>query len=59
MLKSKMKAKKRMAKRQKAVALSNNTGIANPVDLIRDVKKLAERAGGLRTLKELVDVLVE
>ena len=59
MLKSKMKAKKRVEKRQKAMAVSAKTEIANPLDLIREVKQLAARAGGLRALKELVDVLAE
>lgn len=59
MLKSKMKAKKRKAKRQKAMAVSTNAGIADPVELIRDVKSLAARAGGLGNLRALVDVLAE
>jgi hypothetical protein len=59
MLKSKMKDKKRKAKRQKVMATTTRSGIANPVEMIRDIKKLAERAGGLRTLKEMVDVLAE
>jgi hypothetical protein len=59
-LKSGMKAKKRVEKPQRMVAVNRNgTSSANPVDLIRDVKHLAARAGGLRTLKELVDVLAE
>ncbi len=38
---------------------ASSAGAASPFDLIRDVKKLAERAGGLDTLKDLVDVLAE
>jgi hypothetical protein len=34
-------------------------GIANPVDLIMEVRRLSERAGGMRHLKQLVDVLAE
>ena len=56
-LKSKVKAKKRKEKRQKAVATSNSLGVLDPVDLIREVKMLALRAGGLPHLKQLVDVL--
>lgn len=59
MLKGKMKAKKRKEKRQKAMAVSTNAKIADPVELIRDLKALAVRAGGLPNLKQLVDVLAE
>jgi len=58
-LKSKGKAKRRKEKRQKAMATSNNMGVLDPVDLIREVKTLALRTGGLRNLRQLVDVLVE
>jgi hypothetical protein len=58
-LKSKMKAKKRVEKRQKAMAVGANTPIADPLELIRAVKQLAARAGGLGNLKQLVDVLAE
>ncbi len=59
MLKSKMKTKKRVEKRQKALAVTAGAKTANPLDLIREVKQLAVRAGGLRALKDLVDVLAE
>jgi hypothetical protein len=58
MLKSKLKARKRKEKREKAMAVTARVPV-NPVDLVRDVKALALRAGGLRTLKQLVDVLAE
>jgi hypothetical protein len=58
MLKSKAKARKRKEKREKAMVVTAS-GPVNPVDLVRDVKALALRAGGLRTLKQLVDVLAE
>jgi hypothetical protein len=58
-LKSKGKAKKRKEKREKAVATSNSLGVLDPVDLIREVKNLALRTGGLRNLKQLVEVLAE
>ena len=58
-LKSKGKAKKRKEKREKAMATSNSLGVLDPVDLIREVKNLALRTGGLRNLKSLVDVLTE
>ena len=58
-LKSKAKAKKRKEKREKAVATSNSIGVMDPVRLIRQVKELAVRAGGLRHLRQLVEVLAE
>jgi len=58
-LKSKGKAKKRKEKREKAVATSTSLGVLDPVELIRQVKELALRTGGLRNLKQLVDVLGE
>jgi hypothetical protein len=59
MLKSKMKDKKRKLKRQKLMATGKRTGITNPVEMIREIKTLAARAGGLQSLKEMVDVLTE
>jgi hypothetical protein len=58
-IKTKMKAKKRKEKREKALETSNSIGISDPVDLIREVKNLALRTGGLRNLRQLVDVLAE
>jgi hypothetical protein len=34
-------------------------GVTNPVDLILEVRRLSEKAGGIRHLKKLVDVLAE
>jgi len=59
LVKAKGKAVKRRQKRQKAMANSRQAGIVNPVELIRAVKGLAERAGGLRQLKQVVDILAE
>jgi len=58
-LKSKGKAKKRKEKREKAVAASNSIGVTDPVELIREIKNLALRTGGLRNLRQLVEVLAE
>jgi len=58
-VKSKSKAKKRKEKREKAIAASNSSGVANPVELILQVRKVAEAAGGIRRLKQLVDILAE
>ncbi len=59
LVKNKMEAKRRKVKRQKAMAASNHAGIDNPVELIRGIKSLAEMAGGIRRLKEVVEVLAE
>ena len=59
MLKGKAKTKRRMEKREKAVAASKSAGLADPVELILGIKALAQKAGGIRTLKRLVDLLAE
>jgi hypothetical protein len=51
-------AAKRKARKAKRAAL-RNAGHTNPVELIVDVRRVAEQAGGLQRLKELVDVLAE
>jgi hypothetical protein len=58
-LKAKGKAKRRKAKRQKAVAASRAAGHIDAVGLVMDVRHLAVKAGGMKRLKELVDILVE
>jgi hypothetical protein len=58
-LKSLGKAKKRKEKRQMAGATSKNAGIGDPVELISGIKALAHTAGGMRTLKQLVDLQAE
>jgi hypothetical protein len=59
LIKSKSKARKRRAKRQKAIAAGRAAGNGNAVQLIMDVRHLAHKAGGMRRLKELVDILSE
>src|SRR5579871_4272433 len=59
MLKGKAKAKGHKEKREKAVAASKSAGLADPVELISGIKALAAKAGGMRTLKKLVDLLAE
>ena len=54
-----IKRKSRREKRQRAVEASRDAGFANPVELVRGVRQLAEKAGGIRHLKELVDLLAE
>jgi hypothetical protein len=57
MIKSLSRRKARKAKRAKAVAVSRQAGHTDPVALIVEVRKLAEKAGGMKALKQLVDVL--
>jgi hypothetical protein len=56
-IKSKMKRKQRREKRQRAIEAGHHAGVSNPVQLILEVRRLAEKAGGIRHLKELVDLL--
>ena len=58
-LKAKGKAKKRRIKRQKAVAAGSAAGHIDAVGLVMDVRHLAVKAGGMKRLKELVDILSE
>ncbi len=59
LLKSKLKGQRRRRKRQQAVVASRNAGLSNPVELVRGVKDLAVKAGGMNKLKQLVDVLAD
>jgi len=59
MLKGKAKTKRRIDKREKAVAPTKSPGLADPVELIQGIKALAQEAGWMRTLKRLVDLLAE
>ena len=59
LIKSKARAGKRRAKRQKAIAAGRAAGNGNAVQLIMDVRHLAHKAGAMRRLKELVDILSE
>jgi hypothetical protein len=58
LMKSKMRSQRRKHKRQ-MLENSQQLGIANPVDLILEVRRLSEKTGGIRHLKKLVDVLAE
>jgi hypothetical protein len=59
LMKSQMKAKRRKQKRQQAMENGKQLGITDPVNLILEVRRLSEKAGGMRHLKKLVDVLAE
>jgi hypothetical protein len=58
-IKGRMKQRRGQQKRRLAVRAGRNAGVANPVELVRSVKHLALQAGGMRRLKELVDILAE
>jgi hypothetical protein len=58
-LKTRSRVKHRKQQRQQAVQAGRNAGMANPVALVLRVRQLAVEAGGMKHLKELVDVLVE
>jgi hypothetical protein len=58
-IKTKARARRRKQKRQAAVQAGRNSGVANPVALVIKVRQLAAEAGGMRHLKQLVDVLAE
>jgi hypothetical protein len=59
LVKSKMKQRKRRQKREKVAATTRSTGIPNPAVAVTKVKTLALELGGLKNLKQLVDVLSE
>ena len=55
--KNKMRARRRRQQRERAMAAGRNAGIANPAELVQKVKELAAAAGGMKILKQLVEVL--
>jgi hypothetical protein len=59
LIKSKMKMRTKRQKREKAVAVSQGAGIQNPAMAVMKVRELASQLGGLKILKQLVDVLSE
>lgn len=60
-MKEKKRRKARVVKAAKATAPSSNGQVGNvdAITMIREVKSLAEKAGGYERLKELVDALAE
>ncbi len=54
-----VKGKMKHARRKQIGQSMAKAGIANPVDLILRVRGLAEQAGGMTKLKQLVDALAE
>ena len=58
-IKSKAQHQKRKAKRERVAESSRNSGAANPLEIIIRVKALAREVGGVKNLKQLVDLLAE
>lgn len=58
-VRSKQRQAKRKAKRERVAESSRKTAVSNPVELVLRVKDLAREVGGVKNLKQLVDVLAE
>src|SRR5690242_1154072 len=58
-VKSKQRHAKRKAKRAAGVESSRRSGAADPVEVVLRVKDLAKELGGIKNLKQLVDLLAE
>jgi hypothetical protein len=59
LIKSKERARRHKQKRERVLENGRQMGISNPVELILETRRLAEKAGGIRQLKQLVDALAE
>ena len=58
-VKGRMQSHQRRQQRRQAAAVSQRAGEVNPVALVRKVKALAQEVGGIKNLKQLVDLLAE
>lgn len=58
-IRSKQQLARRKEKRARVAESSAKTGAANPVELVLRVKDIAREVGGIRNLKQLVDLLAE
>jgi arginine repressor len=54
-----VKMKGRKAKRKAAVKATRAAGMSNPVEAVMKVRVLASQVGGMKSLKQLVDLLAE
>ena len=54
-----VKGKMRRSRRRQVGRRMAEAGVASPVDLILKVRSLAQQAGGMGKLKQLVDALAE
>jgi len=59
LVKANVHKRRRKAKRAAAVSAGRQAGIKDPVVFILKVKSLAQDAGGIKHLKQLVDALAE
>jgi hypothetical protein len=58
-VRSRLKHAARREKRDRVAASSRSTAVTNPVELVLRVKDLAREVGGIRQLKQLVDLLAD
>ena len=58
-IRSKQKQAGRKDRRDRAAESSRLSGARNPIELVARVKDLAREVGGIRNLKQLVDLLAE
>lgn len=58
-IRSKQKQAGRKDRRDRAAESSRLSGARNPIELVSRVKDLAREVGGIRNLKQLVDLLAE
>lgn len=58
-VRSKQRQIKRKAKRESVAVASRKSGAPNPLELVLRVKDLARELGGIKNLKQLVDLLAE
>jgi hypothetical protein len=58
-VKSKLKHAQRRKKRADVAEMSARTTVKNPVELVLRVKEMAREVGGMKSLKQLVDLLAE
>jgi hypothetical protein len=58
-VRSKLNLAKRRAKRERVAESSKGSQARNPVELVSQVKQLAHEVGGIKRLKQLVDLLAE
>jgi hypothetical protein len=59
LIKSKMRGRKRRQTRANAAAVTSRNGTPNAATAVTKVRTLARELGGMKNLKELVDVLSE
>jgi hypothetical protein len=58
-IRSKLRDQKNRRRRAAAAEATRSSGMPNPATAVSKVKALARELGGLRNLKQLVDVLAE